>query len=283
MAITRVNPADWAVGDKLTSAQANGLDENGAKAVDKTSAGDTVSGELTFDATGSILLDAGSSMTVDVGAQIEVGGGLVIPSPGVLQADLGTSSSITVGSGSHIATAGTGYVKFNNSDWPKLNTRTRSISRNFRELSIADPNLFPTDWQSSSFGFISGMASAEILALRVPLHEGARLIGMAVYMKAAAHAGVPATMPRVEFFKRTKFGATSASEVHSYPTPLLAAWNNVNITDWSITLTTPQTIDSVTYDYSIDFYDEHDANSVSGNRYYAIEFLYDSITDMRFQ
>lgn len=283
MAITRVNPADWAVGDKLTSAQANGLDENGAKAVDKTSAGDTVSGELTFDATGSILLDAGSSMTVDVGAQIEVGGGLVIPSPGVFQADLGTSSSITVGSGSHITTAGTGYVKFNNSDWPKLNTRTRSISRNFRELSIADPNLFPTDWQSSSFGFISGMASAEILALRVPLHEGARLIGMAIYMKAAAHAGVPATMPRVEFYKRTKFGATSASEVHSYPTPLLAAWNNVNITDWSITLTTPQTIDSVTYDYSIDFYDEHDANSVSGNRYYAIEFLYDSITDMRFQ
>lgn len=284
MTISRVKPSNWATGEKLTSTEMNAVDTNGAKALDKTSAGDTLSGEISVASTGGLTFASGSHASFESGSLLESSPSstvwLTLGIDGWMELQSGSYVNVSAG---QIRTSGTGTIKWNNNDWPLLNTRTRSISRNFRELSIADPNLFPTDWQSSSFGFISGMASAEILALRVPLHEGARLIGMAVYMKAAAHAGVPATMPRVEFFKRTKFGATSASEVHSYPTPLLAAWNNVNITDWSITLTTPQTIDSVMYDYSIDFYDEHGANSVSGNRYYAIEFLYDSITNMRFQ
>lgn len=46
MAFTRINGGSWAVGDKLTSAQANSLDVDHANAVDKTVAGDTLSGVL---------------------------------------------------------------------------------------------------------------------------------------------------------------------------------------------------------------------------------------------
>lgn len=276
MTISRVKPSNWATGEKLTSTEMNAMDTNAAKALDKTSAGDTLSGIITVDATGKVLLDTGGTITVDDGSTFET-------SPlATVEVNLGAGGVVNVQSGGQIVTAGTGIIKWNNTDWPKLNSRSRSISKLARDLNIGDPNLFPTDWVASTAGYLSGTASSEPLMLRIPTHEGARLTGLSVYMKAAAHAGVPATLPRIEFFKRTKYGAVSVTETHYYPTPILANWNNVNITDWTIALSTPQVIDTSTYDYYVDLYDETGASSTSGNRYYSLSFAYDSITDMRF-
>ena len=77
MAITLVNPATWAFGAKLTSAQANALDANVVKALDKTAAGDTLSGAVVLAATGSVNAAAnGANVRATVaGALIAVSGG----------------------------------------------------------------------------------------------------------------------------------------------------------------------------------------------------------------
>lgn len=59
MSFSRVNAPGWAVNDKLTSSQMNALDIDHANAVDKTTAGDTVSGTLAIAATGKVSTSSG--------------------------------------------------------------------------------------------------------------------------------------------------------------------------------------------------------------------------------
>jgi len=70
--IGRVKPAGWGFGEKLTSTQANSLDVNIAKAVDRTSAGDTVSGLLTMSGAGriarTVVAGADSNTTYTLGS-----------------------------------------------------------------------------------------------------------------------------------------------------------------------------------------------------------------------
>jgi hypothetical protein len=72
MTIGRVKPANWAVDEKLTSAQMNSLDINVAKAVDRSSPGDTVSGPLTMSTAGRIIpsvqIGANTNTTYTVGS-----------------------------------------------------------------------------------------------------------------------------------------------------------------------------------------------------------------------
>lgn len=55
MTTPRVKPAGWGVGEKLTSAQADQLDINITNSLDKTSAGDTLSGVVTLSGVGRIV------------------------------------------------------------------------------------------------------------------------------------------------------------------------------------------------------------------------------------
>jgi hypothetical protein len=73
LSFSRANSGGWAVGDKLTSAQANILDTDHANALDKTVAGDTLSGLITQSGVGRFLPtvtlapDANTSVTVGTG------------------------------------------------------------------------------------------------------------------------------------------------------------------------------------------------------------------------
>lgn len=73
MSFTRVKPANWAVNEKLTSTQMNTLDTQQANSVDKTSAGDTVSGPLVFSGAGrfaqSVTTGADANTTYQPNAQ----------------------------------------------------------------------------------------------------------------------------------------------------------------------------------------------------------------------
>lgn len=55
MTISKVNPPTWGVGAKLTSAQANSFDDKIITALDKTSAGDTLSGKVQCSGVGRII------------------------------------------------------------------------------------------------------------------------------------------------------------------------------------------------------------------------------------
>ena len=65
MTIGRVKVAGWAVNEELTSGQITDLDINAAKAIDRTSAGDTVSGPLTLSGAGRIVTNVVTGADAD--------------------------------------------------------------------------------------------------------------------------------------------------------------------------------------------------------------------------
>ena len=74
MAIARVKPANWAVNEKLTSAQQNAVDTNITFALDKRAGEtDTLSSAITVDATGSIIFANLSHLTTIAGAIVVFG------------------------------------------------------------------------------------------------------------------------------------------------------------------------------------------------------------------
>lgn len=76
MTISRVKPANWAVNERLTSAQMNTLDTSLATALDKTSAGDTLAGAITLNTAGrfipSVTIGANADTTYNVGSFTEL-------------------------------------------------------------------------------------------------------------------------------------------------------------------------------------------------------------------
>lgn len=67
MTISKVYPATWSVGEKLTSAQANSFDTKLITALDKTPAGDTLAGQVVASGLGRVIK---STSTVSVVASI---------------------------------------------------------------------------------------------------------------------------------------------------------------------------------------------------------------------
>lgn len=76
MSFTRAKPAGWSSGDTFTAAQANAIDVDHANALDKTSAGDTISGILTLSTAGrilpSVVIGADANTTYTVGTSTEI-------------------------------------------------------------------------------------------------------------------------------------------------------------------------------------------------------------------
>ncbi len=280
MAITRVNPADWSVGDKLTSAQANAIDANCAKALDKTVAGDTLSGDVSVASGGSIVLLSGSEITVNAGAEIDVGGALLVANSATTQVDMGTGSFIAVSSGSNITTGGTGYVKFNNTDWPKLNTRTRSVIRNALDCARFVANS--TIWTRALGQVLGPATTGELLQVDMPTHDGATLSSINVYFVPSVHVALPASPPQLIIYVSDTTGAVVSTQTVTFTLPGIVGLYSATPQTWTATLSPALVLSPGTYFYTIFLQDEHGANSVSGNSYFAFKFNYTAIADMRF-
>ena len=105
MSFPRVNPGTWGVNSKLTSTQINQLDLDHSNAVDKTTAGDTVSGTLTFaTGTGAIVMQGTSSITAASGATVTIASGAA------LTASAGATSTIASGATLAVSSAGGAIV-----------------------------------------------------------------------------------------------------------------------------------------------------------------------------
>lgn len=73
MTIARVKPSTWAVNDTLTSAEINAIDVTLTTALDKTVAGDTLSGAITLSGAGRVVPSV--TLGSDANSTITVGGG----------------------------------------------------------------------------------------------------------------------------------------------------------------------------------------------------------------
>ena len=150
MSFTRCNPGGWSVGSKLTSVQMNRLDIDHANALDKTVAGDTLSGSIAMEATasintsyaGNIYIGAADSLQVSVagGINLQVSGALQSTVGGAIQSATGGGIQATIRGGIRATTAGglqtgvTGGFELtgSSSDWPTFGAaggspRTRVI------------------------------------------------------------------------------------------------------------------------------------------------------------
>ena len=74
MSFSRANGSTWAVGDKVTSAQLNQLDADHALALDKSAAGDTLSGVVTIGSGGQILSAQAAGVKTTTSGGLQLGG-----------------------------------------------------------------------------------------------------------------------------------------------------------------------------------------------------------------
>ncbi len=242
------------------------MDSNQSNALDKTVAGDTISGAVALASTGSLLVNASGAVI-----NSSVAAGIV--------------SSV---SGGFQTTAVGGFkLAGGSTDWPTFSTaRTRTQ---------VWPLLFPvlgSGWTvSSSNGFLIGPATTQSQLLWLPnLHNGATLSSVAIFFSVTgAHAGVP-TMPTLAVYRFPLVGtigaqALSSSAIQAFsPTPGSgAAWvasNNIQTLIYNSNQN--NVIDTTAYLYTATLTDESTPNQVAGNFYLGIDYGYTAISNMAF-
>ena len=261
MTITRVNPAGWSLGDKLTSAQQNQLDIDHANALDKTSAGDTLSGVVRIQSGGQLLGEVGGAFFATAAGAIETGVPRALVS--------GAVGAISLEGGP--------------TDFPACNPpRSRSVAIVPQVPALASGWTLGGALTNSS---LIGSATSTIQHIYMPgLHNGATLTSITMSMIVASHTGVPAIMPLVQVeITNLLTGAQSLVSGGAVPTPATgAAWTaggalqTFTIGGLGFVVDTTQNV------YTLILVDENGSNSVAGNQYLGFVLNYTGIADLRF-
>jgi len=274
MAFTRVKPANWALNEKLTSAQINALDVDHANAVDKTSAGDTVSGTLTLAATGKVVAsNAGAEIKTSVasGIQTNIAAGLISTVAGGIQSN--------AAGGIKLAGGATDWVTFSA-------TRSRTIG------TMIGYHTGYNGWSNNITGskpVLLGPGNTARIDLPFPLHNGATLatITLSVII-ASGHTGVPAVLPSFVVRRMPSDGSggipgsLGSSAVFPTPADVTAYIAGGAVQSWTFTATTNNVIDTSGFVYFLTINDESGTNAIAGNAYLTLITTYNTISDMRF-
>ncbi len=285
MSFSRVNPGGWAVGATLTSAQQNALDVDHANAADKTTLGDTISGQWTFSAATAGLVFGNSSLGIGFSA--------------------GTGVVVNFGSGLRTIT-GSGVDTLNAGASLKTNGGTISLGAGPTDIKITGGNTrspvqpmvvfqYTSGWASGgSAGVISALsapATTQVIAIPIWPHNGATIASITMFLGVVNHANVPAFMPSMAVKRNTIVNngqyipvdlSTTANQ--AFPTPGSgAAWTDSNAQQsWTYTANQNNVVDRTQYNYWIQLTDENGTNSVAGNQYWGFIIAYTAIPDMRF-
>lgn len=278
MAITRVKPAGWGVGEKLTSSQMNDVDANVLKALDKRSGEtDTLSSVVTVD--GQLALSAGGSIYLtDSGC--------------VVDADANGAYIQASFAGAKIRTLSGGRLELGDNDWPQLST-THTGRTVYRQLgwatwgstsdqsdvsftsSIFRPFAATTDYSIGLFGSSFDVVNTGSTTLsRLALFDlGPYLINGATLTTAAVsllgysgHAGLPARMPRIAVARMTATTPLTQVLLHagnsfvdsSANTAAYQAAHTV-----TATCTTNNVIDKTSYRYALCVWNEGGTNALA--------------------
>jgi hypothetical protein len=238
MSFTRVKPAGWAVGEKLTSTEMNGLDIDHENSVDKT--GDTITGTVGIGAAGKIQSStAGSLIEVTSSGKLELKGNATFEQ-----------------------TSGTSEIKLYRepSYNPNLNVKIRyplvAPGGGIGGWTAGDHNTYTADtngdtWPFLLLGFLPEKATIEYVS-----------VGVAI---AGAHVGVPASQPRVQVYRRNTATATNtliAETVMSAAT--IGAYEGTTEIVVDCTASANKTVDKETYVYFVTLRGESGANAVTG-------------------
>jgi len=264
---TKTNPAGWSFGSKLTSQQANDIDGKTAQALDKSPAGDTLTGVVGFSGAGQINANQTASIlsTVTHGIQTSGVGGIESLIQGGIALSGGGNDEITY-------------------------TVPRTKNRRFPMGMVL--GQFPTaGWTSvnatpaaSYLQSISTTLGGGIVLGPLRLHHGASLVSIRIYVKVAGPhtGGLPAQLPIVSVYKQdASLNALADVLVASgSPNPVnAAAWDAT--TFWDVPC--PTTVDNTTFYYTLFLQDEFGANSVVNNRYLGIRVTQNAIGSMAFE
>ena len=251
MTIRRIRAAGWAISEKPTSAQLTQIDASHALALDKTVAGDTLSGAVLFGGSSASLTFSG-------------GGDLVVS-----------------GAGSTYQTQTGGRIILNDNDHP-IYIIGRSLSR-VAPILVQLGNTFHwiVDQNRSVVSVVAGIVgNCDLTRFMI---DGATLNSVDIYMAVGTvHASVPFVMPGFVLTQRTvTTGVGAASWARSFGAPASgAAWYASGATQ-TVNMTVGATVNRATSVFDLQITDESGTGSQIGNIYHSVRLNFTGITDMR--
>lgn len=269
MSFTKAWPSGLGTGAKVTSAALNVLDTDHANSLDKSSAGDTLSGVVTTSGAGSIhaATAGGVSGTAAGGITATVAAGI----------ESGVASGIALTGGS--------------ADWPTFGASGGSP----RTRTIKQPLVAPflnSAWNAGFGGAPNVLGGTNATSAQpfsiTQIHNGATLATVKCFLCVnGPHSQLPANMPKMTVYRRTiAAGNTDAASLTSLGAAFASAasasaWDNSNqMQSWSVTVNA--VIDTTQYVYYISLIDENGSGSVAGNIYEGFELDYTGIASMQF-
>ena len=269
MSFTRVNPSGWAVGSTLTAAQQNQLDIDHAKALDKSVAGDTISGTVTLASGASIAPAFGSSVVFASGALLTISSGAAeyVSSGGQIIVQGGGSILLADGGSDIVLAAGkTTQVLF------------QPVPQALNSSGFTIPNQQLT----------GGATAFPVYCPIPPLHNGATITAVSLFFEVtSSHANVPQFFPSIDI-RRVQVGIgggtdvslRSGGPVSATAATGLAWYDSGAMQVLTFTPNQNNVVDSTQYFYYVTLVDENGTHAISGNLYYAVEVFLGNITSL---
>lgn len=264
MSFVRVKPSGYALGDQVTSPEFNQLDTDHTNALDKTSAGDTLSGVIQVASGGQLFLNHGGQVFANAaGAVIAATSGAIVS---------GAIGGINLTGGPN-----------------DYETFTPPRSR-----SLAVPPIIQaltSGWSvltgaGAGIGLQGSAGTTPINLLLPTVHNGATLASVTVSLAVAgAHSGVPQNMPSIQVSVINLLtGANTSFGSNSIPIPGSgAAWHNGGAQQaFTLALNPFSVVDNTQNVYVLNLTDENGANAVAGNVFAGFVLNFTNIADMRF-
>lgn len=318
MSFSRVNASGWSVGAKLTSAQMNQLDTDHANALDKSIAGDTLSGPVTTSGAGQIRaatansllaqIASGISTSVASGIQSPVANGINASIAGGIQPGVAAGIQSNIAGGIQSNIAGGIQLAGGANDWPTFSAnRSRTLIVPAQDVwgvsnAAVPQGSVPAAWattpanmpillgantgfQTSVVNSASGNAWAYVIPIR-NLHNGATITGATLYFKATTHANLPPTMPAFAIYTGnmtlgTGILSLASSNFAVDPSANIGAYDATH--SWSLTVNQNNVINTATNYYWLIVWDEGGAsNTAVGNIIFGATLTYGSIPNMAF-
>lgn len=292
MSISRIKPFNWAVNEKLTSAQINQIDTSLTYALDKRDGyADSLGSDVTVNSSGSFIFASGSSLVANSGSFTTFYGTTAVASGGTFSASAGSvvslAGAVNISGGTTISgattlsntvslTGATTASNFTLSNTNRVKLASRSATRVWDGHFVPDPN---TNWRISSGAWrTSTTATLQVLSCALDLPHNAVLTSIIVYVQGGSgHGSLPTSMPILDFIRVTvATGATSSASAtdSSATVGVYEAVHNITYTP-----APGYTIDRDTYKYVVALTSESDASTIAGFKVFGIKANY-TVTEM---
>jgi hypothetical protein len=290
----------------------NNLDIDHAKALDKSTAGDTLSGAIVMASTASIIADNASNIIANVagaivptiagaisdggiagGIQATIAGGINTTVPGGIS-DGGIAGGIAASRSGGIASGVSGGIKLtgNTADWIGYSA-TRTVNRIQQLIPLWGTTTGWTE-QTSFPQALVGPATSQFIPIPLTQVMGGQVNGAALttvtlcMIVAQSHSNVPATMPTLNILRASYAPAGSVGDVSLFsggaqsiaaPGSGAAWYASGNVQQFTFTPNQDNVIDTSQYTYVLNLVDENGSGALSGNNYFWVLLTFTGIAN----